>query len=164
VSQCPKVKDMDPLSVALIVSVLSVSLIGTSLVVRLVNGQLSQLRQELSELRDKHNQLLRENEALRKEVSELREALSNTLNNQSNLEDRILVVERLVKEKIGVKEKARTRTTNGDKGDTNPYIVLKVLSLRNEGMSIRQIAKKLGISKSKVHRILKQAQGQAANL
>lgn len=148
---------MDFLSVVLVVSVLGVSLVGTSLVVRLVNGQLSQLSQELRELRDKHIQLLNENETLRKEVSELRKALSNVLSNQNSLEDRVLVVERLVKEGIGAKGKAKPKPTNGD---TDPHIDLKVLALRNKGLSVRQIAKELGISKSKVHRIIKRAYRQ----
>ena len=145
---------MDALSVVLVVSVLGLSLSGTSLIVKLVYGELSQLRGEVRALRDRTKSLATENEGLRNELEGLRGLVNDSLRKGSSLEDRLSVVERLVREEIKGGDGGRPKSLGKP---VDPHIDLKVIALRKEGLSIRAIARKLGVSKSRVHRIVKKA-------
>ena len=124
---------MDPLAVVLAAAALAAAIGGTVGV--------SLLRSELRDLRRRYEDLLSEMAGLRlrleereAEVRDLKESLTYILNRRR-----------------GSKETSPSAARD-------PNIDLKVLALRQQGMSIREIARALGISKSTVHRILKRVE------
>ncbi len=139
---------------ALVVSVLGLSLAGTSLIARLVHGEMDRLRREVEILRNKVASLEADKRKLIGDVEEVRSLLSDSLKKESSLEDRVSVVERLVREGIKGGDGGRGKAL---RDSVDPHIDLKVIALRKEGLSIREIAKRLGVSKSRVHRIVKKA-------
>lgn len=135
---------MDLATVVVLSLVLGVSLSGTAVI-------LVWLRREVSHLRKINSELLSRYE-------ELRELLLSREDRLPELEDRLHTIEKVVAAlSKGAQSREGTRQQPKQVQRT-PALELKVLALRQQGLSIRQIARALGISKSTVHRILKEAE------
>ncbi len=137
---------MDLATVVVLSLVLGVSLSGTAVI-------LVWLRREVSHLRKINSELLSRYE-------ELRELLLSREDRLPELEDRLHTIEKVVAAlSKGAQSREGTRQQPKPKQvQRTPALELKVLALRQQGLSIRQIARALGISKSTVHRILKEAE------
>jgi len=133
---------VDFATVVVLSLVLGVSLSGTVTI-------LVWLRREVSHLHKINSELLSRYE-------ELKELLLSREDKLPELEDRLHTIEKVV---AALSKGAPSKGTRQQPKQVQrtPALELKVLALRQQGLSIRQIARALGISKSTVHRILKEA-------
>jgi len=127
---------------------------------------LTTLRNEVNALRDSFKELSSEFMRFKEDLKNLKEVTEKLNSIEAGIadygarvkefEDRLSTLEDVVLSKGSrggeVEEHAKTNNVGG--GGSDKFLDLKILTLHSKGLSIREIAREVGLSKSAVHKRL----------